>query len=243
MALKNWMHRFSSFILTADDRRLKKSLKRILGFSPKKIHHYRVALQHRSFLQSGSHLEDYERLEFLGDAVLGTAVAGYLFITFPKQKEGFLSEVRSKIVNRSNLHAISQKLEIPKLIRQKKDSANLPKSFYGDVLEALIGAIFLDRGYKKAEKFVLKKIIQPHIQIDEIIHRINSHKAYLHEWAQKNKKNLQYKVIDSWGSSHNIVFEVGCFINDQLISSATGYTKKSAEEEASKQAIEILKLT
>lgn len=242
MAFKNWISELSSFFNSTEDRRLKKSLKKILGFSPKSIYHYRLALQHRSFLQPGSNMEDYERLEFLGDAVLGAVVAGYLFLNFPNKKEGFLSEVRSKIVNRTNLHLISQKLGIPKLIRQKKDSGHLPKSFYGDVLEALIGAVYLDRGYKKAEKFILKKIIQPNINLDEIAYRINSHKAYLHEWAQKNKKNLQFKVIDTWGSSHNVVFEIGCYLDDQLISSATGYTKKSAEEEASKQAIEILKL-
>lgn len=242
MALKNWISKFSSFSLSADDKKLGKSLKKIIGFSPKNIAHYKIALHHRSFIQANKSVEDYERLEFLGDAILGAVVAGYLYTTFPKQKEGFLSEVRSKIVNRSQLHSISQKLGIPQLIKHKKDSSNLPKSFYGDVLEALIGAIYLDRGYKKAEKFILKKIIQPHVQLDEVVNRINSHKAFLHEWAQKNKKTLQFRVIDSWGSSHNIVFEIGCFINDQLISSATGYTKKAAEEEASKQAIEILKL-
>lgn len=242
MALKNWISEFSSLLSSAEDKRLKKSLKKILGFSPKKIHLYRKALQHRSFMQHGSTTEDYERLEFLGDAILGAVVAGYLFEKFPDHKEGFLSEVRSKIVNRSNLHSISQKLEIPKMIRHKMESVNLPKSFFGDVLEALIGAVYLDRGYNKAKSFILKKIIQPNIQFEEILNRINSHKAYLHEWAQKNRKNLQFKVLDSWGSSHSLVFEIGCYINDQLISSATGYTKKSAEEEASKLAIEILKL-
>lgn len=242
MTFKNWISNLSSFLISADDKKLRKSLKKIIGFSPKNITHYKIALHHRSFAQAGKSIEDYERLEFLGDAILGAVVAGYLYTAFPKQKEGFLSEVRSKIVNRGQLHTISQKLEISRLIKHKKDSANLPKSFYGDVLEALIGAIYLDKGYKKAEKFILKKIIQPHVQLDEVVNRINSYKAFLHEWAQKNKKNLQFRVIDSWGSSHNIVFEIGCFINDQLISSATGYTKKAAEEEASKQAIEILKL-
>ncbi|MFN3951746.1 MAG: ribonuclease III [Thermaurantimonas sp.] len=242
MTLKNWISQFSSFIPSTDDKRLRKALKKILGFRPKTIHHYRKALRHRSFIKLGNCQEDYERLEFLGDAVLGAVVAGYLFEKFPHQKEGFLSEVRSKIVNRNNLHSISRKLDIPKLISEKSDSASLPKSFYGDVLEALIGAVYLDRGYAGARSFILKKIIRPNVQLDEIVHRINSHKAYLHEWAQKNRKNLQFKIIDSWGSRHNLTFEMGCYIDGQLISSGTGYTKKSAEEEASKLAIEILKL-
>ncbi|MGK0638940.1 ribonuclease III [Schleiferia thermophila] len=240
----NWIKSLSGFITVGTDKSLKKALKKITGITPLQLTHYKIALHHRSLSKPGQKLEDYERLEFLGDAILGAVITSFLYHRFPQKKEGFLSEVRAKIVNRNHLHQISINLNIPSLIRHKKtETVNLPKSFYGDVLEALIGAIYLDRGYKKAEKFILRQIMAKHISIDEIVQKINSHKAYLHEWAQKSKKHLTFQLIDSWGSSHHQTFEIGCYINNELISSGTGLTKKSAEEEAAKIAIRKLNLS
>ncbi|MDZ7742533.1 MAG: ribonuclease III domain-containing protein [Bacteroidota bacterium] len=130
-----------------------------------------------------------ERLEYLGDAVLSSAIADYLFKKFPYKDEGFLTEMRSKIVNRAQLNKLSKKLGLDRFLESENDSKNLCKSINGDAFEALIGAMYLDRGYNFTRRIIIKRIINLHLDIDEIEKLENNYKSKLIEWSQKEKRD------------------------------------------------------
>lgn len=221
-----------------EDKQLFVAIKHIFGFYPKNINLYKQALRHKSAaseIKNGVKNSN-ERLEFLGDAVLSSIIADYLFKRFPYKDEGFLTEMRSKLVSRSQLNNISTKIGLDKLI-QISDMGSLSNSMKGNALESLIGAIYIDKGYRFAKHVIVNKIIKYHINIEEVEAKETNFKSKLLEWTQKEKKSLEYKVIDINDNSHNRVYFVEVYIENMPEGKGTGYSIKSAEQKAAEEAI------
>jgi ribonuclease III len=228
-------------ILTPD-KNTRKQFKIILGFRPGKPELYQLALIHKSAahkLYNNPKLNN-ERLEFLGDAVLDSIVAELLFKTFPDRDEGFLTQLRSKIVNRETLKRISLKLGIGNLVISSVSSDN-HKAVYGDALEAIIGAIYLDKGYKKTKRFILERIIDHHINLKKLAETEIDFKSRIIEWGQKNKKEISFTCHeDDSSKSKHPVFISHLLIFDNLAGMGTGSSKKEAEQNAAKQALQSI---
>lgn len=227
----------SRFIKTSADRKLSASIKNILGFRPGNIALYRLAFLHKSAGQDivrGIKVNN-ERLEFLGDAILDAVTADYLFKTFPTQDEGFLTEMRSKIVSRTQLSKLGQKLKLDHLIRL--DGSNgVYRSYMGDAFEALIGAIYLDKGYDFTRKILLERIIRHYFDMDELVNQELNFKSKVIEWAQKERKNLQFNVVDEIGSGYKKQYVIDVVVDDTPIARSQHYSIKGAEQLASEKA-------
>lgn len=210
-----------------------KQLRLMLGIKPKNEFLYELALRHSSMPHTGKFTEDpnNQRLEFLGDAILGSICADVLYREFPKSNEGFLSSMRAKMVNRNTLNAIAVKIGIPDLLMAQKSGFHQAGSIYGDALEAIIGAVYLDRGYKVCYTFVKKKIIDPHIDLEQLNEKVISYKSKLLEWGQKNRKVIDFKFLPSKKKN---TYDVILSIDGKQMARASGRSKKSAEEQAAK---------
>ena len=209
----------------------------ILGFSPKKIEFY-----HQAFCHSSIEHQEYgnnERLEFLGDAIFNAVITEYLFHKMPNKDEGTLTDIRSKMVSRKTLNLLAKKINIDKMIRTNLGN-KMPSSVYGNAFEALIAAIYLDKGPKFCNKFIIKKIIEPHFSINELETEISSYKKHFIQWAQKNNNNYRFKLLSETGEAHNKNFEIGLFLKDKNIATACAGSKKKAEEAAAKKACQAL---
>jgi ribonuclease-3 len=215
-----------------------KKLYGVLGFYPNSTEIYKLALTHKS-LNKGKQ-KDNERLEFLGDAIIGSVVAEVLFFHFRKQSEGFLTQTRSKIVSRKTLNKLAYKIKLDKLVRRKPSETS--PSIYGNALEALVGAIYVDQGHDKATCFIKEKLIAPHLNLRRLAKEIASYKSKCLEWGQKNKKQIKFVVVKSEGEDHNKKYTVDLFINSNKVSSAIGTSIKRSEESAAKIAFKELSL-
>lgn len=213
----------------------------MLGFAPGHVELYRTALSHRSVREGAD--ENNERLEYLGDAILGSVTANYLFMKYPYKGEGFLTEMRSKMVNRNKLNEIALKMGLKKItIYNKYDVALKTSQIFGNTLEALVGAVFLDKGYKKTEKWLERNIILPHMFTEDLeIIEINI-KNKLFGWANKNGKILSFETINEKLENGRRLFTMGAIVNGELIAEAKAFNKKDASKLASEKAIEILGL-
>lgn len=211
------------------------------GVKPKHPDHYKLALRHSSAStnQQGEKLNN-QRLEYLGDAILGAIVADYLYEKYPKAGEGFLTNMRSKIVSRKNLNHVAVQLGLHKLVVKKTSGKTQAKSIYGDAMEALIGAVYLDRGYQCCKDFVIDKILHERIDIESLERRIASHKGALLEWSQKNRQPVSFKMTGCWGESHARKYEICVTLNSEIISTGKGSSKKKAEEEAARIAYKLV---
>ncbi|PZV87417.1 RNAse III [Algoriphagus aquaeductus] len=228
------------------DKRLATSIKMITGRKPLNLSLYRLALTpaglgeetHKGFRISN------ERLEFLGDAVLGTVIAEYLFKKFPYRDEGFLTETRSKLVNRETLNEVGIKIGLKKTLEQVIDSRQFigNKSLYGDILEAFLGAVYLDRGYHFTKKLISQRILI-HMDLEEMISTVSNYKSKIIEWSQKESKQIEYKVLQINGNQRYKEFVVELTVNGDSVAQGKGPTKKKAEQEASKNACETLHIT
>jgi ribonuclease-3 len=221
------------------EKKFVSAIAQITGQTPSNIDLYKLAVSHTSVAkenQSGFKNSN-ERLEYLGDAVLGAVVAEYLFKKFPYKNEGFLTEIRSRIVNRESLNTVGRKIGLNRVVEFNGGrSINTHKSLYGDALEALVGAVYLDKGFKRCKKFILHKIIQPHFDIEEIISMNLNFKSILIEWAQKDNKAIKFIIINEIGSTHQKEFTAQVIIDDEAISTGTGFSKKKAEQAAAEKA-------
>lgn len=190
-------------------------------------------------------IESNERLEFLGDSVLNIVVAEYLFNKFPFKDEGFLTEIRSKIVKRESLNKLAKKIGINEIIEHKSlfnKNSNSFKSIYGNALEALIGVVYLDKKYEFCKKFILKKLIIPHFDINELINTEFNFKGKIIEWSQKENKRLQLEVIELDSDEKFKKFEAQVIVNDKPIAKGFGLNKKRAEQDAAEKSCLKLKL-
>ncbi|MFT5969778.1 MAG: ribonuclease-3 [Flavobacteriales bacterium] len=220
------------------------SLENMLGFRPNNLAVYKKAFAHSSMQitdASGDSINN-ERLEFLGDAVLGSIVAGFLFVEFPKRDEGFLTSMRSKIVSRTQLNKLAIKLGVHSFLESNLQENSRSKSLYGDALEAIVGAIYLDKGFEYSRMFILEKMIAQFLVLPEIEEQVASYKSRLIEWSQKSKIVINFRVIETIGEQHNLTYNVEIFINNESIGGGIGRSKKMAEESASKAVCENLNL-
>ena len=219
------------------DAPLKKSLKILLGFSPGNISLYKQAFLHSSKRETLNN----ERLEFLGDAVLGAVIAEHLFKLFPYKDEGFLTQLRSKIVNGQNLQHLALKLGIDKHLKVGlKDSEKSKSSVYGDAFEALIGAVYVDKGFTTAKNFILKRIVKMHVDIDALMSTDTDFKSQLQIYCQKNKLSLEYRLLSEEQKGKTKIFTIQVFINDKPYVIFENYSKRVAEQKAAQLTLEEL---
>lgn len=214
-------------------------LRNVLGYTPGDLQLYKTALSHRS-VKEGSD-QNNERLEFLGDAVLSAIVADYLFKKYPYKGEGFMTEMRSKMVNRATLNDIALKMGLKKItIYNKGDNSLKISQIFGNTLEALLGAIYLDLGYNKTKRWVNKNIIIPHLFMDDLEALEINHKNKLYGWANKNGKTLEFETLDERLENGRRLFTVGALVNGALIAQGKAYNKKDASQIAAQVAVEQL---
>jgi ribonuclease-3 len=219
-------------------------LSKILGFKPKNFHYYELALLHKSSSvkdEEGRYLNN-ERLEFLGDAILDAVVADILYHKFPGKREGFLTNARSKIVQRETLNKIASDLGLNRLmvIPNKNHSHNL--NIYGNAFEALIGAIYLDYGYRKCKNFMQDVVFEKYLDITKLAYKELNFKSRLLEWSQKHKVNLVFDLIEETvDSENNPIFQTQIIINGISAGYGVGYSKKESQQNASKIALQKIK--
>ncbi len=226
----------------SSDKKLYQAIKNIFGYYPGNIHIYKLALRHRSATTkkvNGVRLNN-ERLEYLGDAILSAVIADYLFKSFPYENEGFLTEMRSKIVSRISLNKLSLKLGLQHLIRAGSDPSSKAKSAGGDAFEALVGALYLDKGYRCTRKIIISRIVGVHFDIEQLIVSEISYKSKLNEWAQKEKRNVVFKVEEEIGEKHKKLYVVAIEIDGEIISRSQDFSIKGAENLAAEKAWAVL---
>ena len=215
-----------------------KEIQKILGFKPDNILYYQKAFTHRSSnkLDLKGNPMNYERLEFLGDAMLSSVIAAYLYNEAPAGDEGYLTKMRSKIVSREHLNELGRDLNLIQLIESKIQTQHFGENIHGNIFEALVGAIFLDKGYPYCEKFIQKSVIIPYVDIAKLEGKVISYKSLLIEWCQKEKKSFHYDVFDDNGIDGQKYFGVKLSIDNKVIAKARATSKKKAEEKASQRA-------
>ena len=213
----------------------------MLGFAPGKSALYRAALTHRSVRDSAD--ENNERLEYLGDAILSGIIADFLFKKYPDKEEGFLTEMRSKMVNRNKLNEIAIKMGIKKItLFNKFDNSLKISQIFGNTLEALVGAIYLDKGFRKTQQWVLERMIIPHLFMEDLENLEINHKNKLYGWANKNGKSLEFETLNEKIEGGRRLFTIGAVVNGELIAEAKAYNKKDASQVAAAIALEKLGL-
>ncbi len=204
----------------------------VLGYYPQNVELYRQALTHKSYKKRGG--LDNERLEFLGDAILGSVVGEILYQEFPKGNEGFLTQMRSKIVSRKTLNKLALEIGLSKLVRYHKSAAH--RSLYGNALEALVGALYLDRGQQKSIDFIKEKLIIPYLDLQKLTKEVVSYKSKVLEWGQQHKTEIFFKVVESSGKDHKKSYKVMLLIGGVEKTTGEGTSIKRAEEQAAKKA-------
>ena len=240
MELQKFLHKFlkrRKVTVPSDNNvYLRNELRKILGCDIINSEFYKEAFSLKS--STKDNLRNYERLEFLGDSILGSIISAHLFLTYPNENEGFLTQLKSKIVNRKNLNKIGNELGLTSLI-QGKNQHILGENINGNLFEALIGAIFLDLGYENCTEIVLSKLLTP-VEMNNLKNKIISYKGLLLEWSQKKKIPLRYETCEEILPNKSMVFRSHIWFGEQNIANATESSKKKAEEKAAQRAFYIL---
>lgn len=230
---------------TEKDKRLTLAIKTIVGSRPFNLNLYHLAMKHSSVTTTNKtgYKESNERLEYLGDAVLGSVVAAYLFKKYPFKDEGFLTEIRSRIVNRESLSNIGRQLGLDQIVEfdpgLRRESY---KTIYGNALEALVGAIYLDKGYEACKTFIERRLLIPYFHLDTLIRTVHNYKSLLIEWAQKENRQLVIEILDESAQNKNKEFTAVVILDGEAISKGKGISKKQAEKDAARKACIKLKL-
>ncbi len=226
----------------SNDRALHQSIRNVFGYYPGNISLFKLALRHKSATQkviNGLRLNN-ERLEYLGDAILSAVVADFLFKRFPYRNEGFLTEMRSKIVSRTSLNKLAMKLGLDKLISVGGERNKKGKSAGGDAFEAVVGAIYLDKGYEFTRKLLINRIINVHFDVEMLVEEEISFKSRVIEWAQKEKHELSFTVIGQSGEKHNNQYIIAAMVDGEIIAQANDYSIKGAEKLVAEKAWQII---
>ena len=214
-------------------------LRELLGFKPNDLYYYKKAFIHRSNKKidksTGLPL-NYERLEFLGDAILSAIIASYLFKVVPSGDEGYLTQMRSKVVSREHLNKLGQDLNLLHFVKSNISKSKFGINIHGNIFEALVGAIYLDKGYRYSEKFIQEKVIDSYVSVKELERIITSYKSLIIEWCQKQKIEFHFDVYEDTGNDQVKHFSVKLNFDHKVIAKGRATSKKKAEEIASKRA-------
>ena len=217
-------------------------LKSLFEISPSRLDIYETALIHKSVSKQDSqgNLINNERLEYLGDAIIGAVVAEFLYKRFPSEDEGFLTQMRSKLVNRGFLTQLTYRTGLNNYIKSNTKNTVENSHIYGDALEAVIGALYLDKGYPAAKKFITKKLIPEYVDMGKLEHTNSNFKSQLIEWSQKNKQELDFKTDEKNTNDHNPSFRTVIVLNREIIGKGSGASKKESQQKASEKALKLL---
>lgn len=223
---------------------LSKSIKNIFGFWPENIFLYELAFLHKSLhvVRDGRELSN-ERLEFLGDAVIDLVVADFLFRKFPFKDEGFLTEVRSRLVSRNQLNRISERTGMDKLVQINRDNYANSRTYKGNAFEAFIGAVFIDKGFDFAQKLLIDKVFDRYVNLEEVVNNDTNFKSRLIEWAQKEKKNLVFNVAGTVYVQKKKQYRVELMLDNIIISEGFDFSVKGAEQAAAEKALQSINIT
>lgn len=233
---------FFTLFLSGKERDFAADIKIITGLRPGNLELYHMASRHTSAAKEDN-TESNERLEYLGDAVLSAVVAELLFKKYPFKTEGFLTEIRSRLVNRETLNKLGIKIGLDKIVVYHNSRSPFShKSLYGDALEALIGAVYLDHGFHKCRKFILDRLIIPHLDLETVASSHKNFKSLLIEWAQKESKDIKFAITNEITNKSYREFTAEVIIDEESISSGKGLSKKKAEQAAAEKACAVLKL-
>jgi ribonuclease-3 len=229
---------------SASDKKLITAIQTIGGFTPRNLELYKLATMHSSIAKENGQgfKESNERLEYLGDAILGAAVADYLFKKFPYKDEGFLTEIRSRIVNRESLNQLARKIGIASIVQFDQKNAQLQQVILGNTLEALVGAVYLDKGYLSCKKFVISKLIAPNFDIEEVINSNSNFKSKVIEWGQREGKDVRFEIINIKKGKVHKEFTAQVLIDNEAVGVGFGNSKKKAEQDAAFKTCEKLNI-
>lgn len=227
------------------EKDFKRAIEQIIKEKPTNINLYYLAFRHTSASKKTAFKDDFkesnERLEYLGDSVLGMIIAEYLFKKYPFKDEGFLTEIRSRIVNRESLNQVARKIGLDKLIEFEGSRINQRRtSMYGDAMEALIGAIYLDKGFRFTKKFIISILISNYFDLDSLVKVNSNFKSILLSWGQQENKRIDFEIVKENGSHHHKEFIAQVSVNGEIITTGGGWNKKKAEQEAARRACEKL---
>jgi ribonuclease-3 len=214
-------------------------LRKILGFKPGNLRLYEIAFIHRSAsytLPDGNKVNN-ERLEYLGDAILNAILSDFLFEKFPDANEGFMTKIRARIVNREVLNQLAFSMGINKILVSNVSSNHSTKNLFGNAFEALLGAVFLDKGFRKTKKLFIKNVLNKYLDLNQIVNTDTDYKSLVFEWVQKNKVNLIFTYNEEYDFNlKKSVFSTTLFLNKEEFAKGQGASKKEAEQEASSLA-------
>ena len=225
------------------ERDLARKLKSVLGFVPDNMRLFKLAFFHKSMNNIETHYKSYnnERLEYLGDAVLSTIVAEYLYKKYPGKDEGFLTKMRSKIVKRHTLNKVAERMGID-IVLEKYTQGKLSKSMLGNAFEALVGALYIEYGYDKTRNYIISKVLMRLLDIHELENNDDNYKSQLLEWGQKEGRQISYRLLSKFKHDKRDRFRIAVYLDGQEVSVAEDYNKKSAEQMASSHAIKVLNI-
>ena len=224
----------------SSDKQFARSVANIIGFTPSNIQIFKQAFSHKSAVDPKLHtVTSNERLEYLGDSILSTVVAEYLFQKYPNSNEGFLTKMRSKIVKRKTLNRIADDMGIDVVLQEHNDT-RLSESMKGNALEALVGAIYLEKGYKSTKEIIVNSILRRHLDIENLEEVDDNYKSQLLEFCQKNGNDIDYKVIERFKFDNRDRFKIAVYVNGKEIANGEDFNKKSAEQSASFKALKSL---
>lgn len=228
----------------ASDKKIVSAIQTIAGFTPGNLELYRLATLHSSIAKETNNgfKESNERLEYLGDAILGAAVADFLFKKFPYKDEGFLTEIRARIVNREALNLVARKIGIANIVQFDQKNAQLQQSILGNTLEAIVGAIYLDKGYLKCKNFVVTKLITPHYDLEDLINFSSNFKSKLIEWGQREGKEVRFEIVSVQKGKLHKEFTAQVFVSGEQMGIGYGNSKKKAEQDAAFKTCETLNI-
>ncbi len=233
-----YIRKFYNYFLSPE-KELTRKIKSIVGFTPVHLHIFKLAFYHKSMNDKLSNDFNNERLEYLGDAILSTVVAEYLFKKYPNKNEGFLTKMRSKIVKRKTLNDIADKMGID-MILTDYSQGNLSKSMLGNALEALIGAIYIENGYNATRNYIVKQVLRKYLDIHELEELDDNYKSQLLEWCQKKGHEVDYKVLSKFKHDKRDRFRIAVLIDGEEKAEAEDFNKKSAEQSASRTALKLI---
>lgn len=229
---------------TKQDEKLIRAIQNIAGFTPSNLELYRLATMHSSIAKENGDgfKESNERLEYLGDAILGAAVADYLFKKYPFRSEGFLTEMRSRIVNRETLNLLARKIGVGNIVQYDQKNTHLQQVILGNTLEAIVGAIYLDKGYLRTKKFVIDKLIAPNYDLNELVNSNTNYKSKIIEWAQREGKEVRFEILHVSKNKNQKEFTAQVLVDNEAKGTGYGNNKKKAEQDAALKTCEMLEL-